>query len=64
MIKKTAQAVLRAVMGIGKMDRFLRPLHVPEAEGRTFEVAQELLEPRWPPRGGIASTRWISPEAV
>ena len=44
MIKKTAHVMLRAVMGIGKMDRFLRPLHVPEAEGRTFEVAQELLE--------------------
>jgi putative hemolysin len=30
-------------MGIGKMNAFLQPLHEPDAEGRVFEVAQELL---------------------
>ena len=37
------RALLRLVMGIGKMNAFLQPLHEPEAEGRTFEVAQKLL---------------------
>ena len=46
MIKRCALALLRAVMGIGKMDAFLRPLHEPGQEERTFEVAQEILELR------------------
>lgn len=43
-LKKMLGSVLRAVMGIGKMNTFLAPLHDEGTEGETFEIAQKLFD--------------------
>ncbi len=43
-VKRWGKGLLRAVMGIGKMNAFLEPLHASGAEGRTFEIAQQLFD--------------------